>query len=123
VLAAVWVPRSQIGLGVKGTRVALVARRAGPLKERVAELASVRIEAAAFPADLTDLGDIPKLVSSIEARLGRIDVSVYAPVPSDAGFVPAVDLDAPTLQSMANVFTFSPVEVSHNGAPWHASSR
>ena len=78
---------------------------------------SAGIEAAAFPADLTDLKGIPTLVRSIEDRLGPIDVAVYAPVPSDAGFVPAVDLDASTLQSMANLFTFSPVELSHTVLP------
>ncbi|MEW6346521.1 MAG: SDR family NAD(P)-dependent oxidoreductase [Paraburkholderia sp.] len=99
--------------GRAGYRVALVARRAAPLEERVAELAAAGIEAVAFPADLTDLGGIPALVRSVEDRLGPIDVAVYAPVPSDVSFVPAVDLDASTLQSMANIFTFSPVELSH----------
>lgn len=99
--------------GREGYRVALVARRAVALEERVAELASVGIDAVAFPADLTELAGIPALVRSIEERLGSIDVAVYAPVPSGIGFVPAVDVDAATLQSMANIFTFSPIEVSH----------
>lgn len=103
--------------GREGYRVALVARRAAPLEERVAELAGAGIEAAAFPADLTDIDGIPALVRSIEARFGSIDVAVYAPVPSDAGFVPAVELDASKLQSMASIFTFSPVEVSHAVLP------
>ncbi|WP_186135481.1 MULTISPECIES: SDR family NAD(P)-dependent oxidoreductase [Burkholderia] len=103
--------------GGAGYRVALVARRAASLEERVAELAVAGIEAVAFPADLTDLDGIPALVHSIEDRLGAIDVAVFAPAPSDASFVPAVDLDALTLQSMANIFTFAPVEVSHAVLP------
>jgi short-subunit dehydrogenase len=103
--------------GREGYRVALVARRAGPLEERVAELARDDIEAHAFPADLTHLDDIPALVRSIEARLGSIDAAVYAPVPSDIGFVPAAALDAATLQSMASIFMFAPIEVSHAVLP------
>lgn len=102
-----------IRFGREGYRVALVARRAEPLQERVAELAAVGIEAAAFPADLTDLAGIPVLVHTIEAHFGAIDVAVYAPVPSQLGFVPAVDLDGKTLQSMTGIFTYAPIEVAH----------
>ncbi|MCD7095355.1 SDR family NAD(P)-dependent oxidoreductase [Klebsiella quasipneumoniae subsp. quasipneumoniae] len=99
--------------GREGYRVALVARRAAPLQERVAELATIGIEATAFPADLTDLAGVPALVRSIEARFDNIDVAIYAPVPSSLGFVPAVDLDAKTLQSMTGIFTYAPIEVAH----------
>ncbi|MBP0580483.1 SDR family NAD(P)-dependent oxidoreductase [Labrys sp. LIt4] len=99
--------------GRENYRVALVARRAGPLDEHVTELAAAGIEAAAFPADLTDLAGIPPLVRSIEERLGAIDVAVYAALPLDVGFVPAAELDAAALKSMVDIFTFAPVEVSH----------
>lgn len=99
--------------GREGYRVALVARNATALKERVADLAHVGIEAAAFPADLTNLDGIPTLVRSIEQRLGSIDAAVYCPVPSDIGFIPAVQLNASKLQAMAGIFMFSPIEVSH----------
>lgn len=102
--------------GREGYRVALVARRPAPLDERVAELGRASIEAAAFPADLTNLDGIPALVRSIEARFGSIDVAVYQPV-GHVGFVPAVDLDAAKLQPMATIFTFSPIEVSHAVLP------
>jgi short-subunit dehydrogenase len=49
--------------------------------------------------------------------LGPIDAAVYAPVPSDVSFVPAAALDASTLQLMANIFMFSPIEVSHAVLP------
>ena len=99
--------------GREGYRVALVARSAGPLEKRVAELAEDGIEAAAFPADLTDLSGIPALIRSIEERFGAIDVAIYSPVPSNAGFVSAVELDSAKLQSMTPIFTYAPVEVSH----------
>jgi short-subunit dehydrogenase len=99
--------------GREGYRIALVARSAGPLEERAAELAKAGIEAAAFPADLTHLDDISALVQAIEQRFGAIDAAVYAPVPSDIGFVPAVQLNAAALRSMAPLFTFAPIEVAH----------
>lgn len=103
--------------GREGYRVALVARSLESLKKRVAELAEDGIEAVAFPADLTDLAGIPALVRQIEDRFGAIDVAIYAPVPSNLGFVPAVDLDSATLQSMTPIFTYAPVEVSHAVLP------
>lgn len=102
--------------GREGYRVALVARRAAPLEERVAELARVGIEAAAFPADITDIAAVPALVRAIEQRFGAIDIAVYQPV-GHAGFVSAVDLDAAKLEPMANIFAFAPIEVSHAVLP------
>lgn len=98
----------------EGYRVALVARRA---EERAAELADIGIEAMAFPADLAALDGIPALVRSIEERLGSVDVAVYTPVPPDVAFVPALELDAARARSMANIFTFSPIEMSHTLLP------
>ncbi|MET3524004.1 SDR family NAD(P)-dependent oxidoreductase [Mesorhizobium abyssinicae] len=102
--------------GREGYRVALVARRAAPLQERVDELASAGIEAAAFPADLTNLDGIPALVRSIEERQGSIDVAVYQPV-GNVGFVPAAELDAAKFKPMANIFAFAPIEISHAVLP------
>ena len=99
--------------GREGYRVALVARSAEPLEKRAAELAGEGIEAAAFPADLSDLAGIPALVRSIEARFGTIDVAVYSPVHSNLGFVSAVNLDSATLKSMTPIYTYAPIELSH----------
>lgn len=99
--------------GREGYRVALVARSVEPLEKRAAELAEEGIEAAAFPADLTDLAGIPALVRSIEARFGKIDVAIYSPVPSNAGIVPAVELDSAKLKSLTPIYTYAPVEVAH----------
>jgi short-subunit dehydrogenase len=99
--------------GREGYRVALVARRAGPLDERVAALKTAGIEAAAFPADLTKLDAIPALVGSIEEKLGGIDVAIYMPVTPEAGFIPALQLDAATLRPLAELFMFAPIELAH----------
>jgi short-subunit dehydrogenase len=103
--------------GREGYQVALVARSIAPLQELVAELGRSGIKAAAFPADLTHIDAIPALVGAIEEQLGAIDVAVYSPVPSGIGFVPAVSLNAAALQAMANIFTFSPIEVAHAVLP------
>jgi len=98
--------------GSEGYRVALVARRAAPLQERVAELAQAGIEAAAFSADLGQLDGLPALVQAIEQRFGAIDVAVYAPVPSIFGFVPATEVSAAVLQEAAEVLLYAPIEIS-----------
>jgi short-subunit dehydrogenase len=103
--------------GREGYRVALVARKAGPLEERVAELRRAGVEAVAFPADVTNLAGIPALVRSIEDRCGTIDVAVYAPVTADVHFVPAVELDAGTLEAIAKLLMLAPIEVSHAVLP------
>lgn len=99
--------------GREGYRIALVARRAGPLAERVAALKSADIEAAAFPADLAKLDGIPALIRAIEEELGGIDVAIYMPVTPEVGFVPALQLDAAKLRPLAELFTFAPIELAH----------
>jgi short-subunit dehydrogenase len=99
--------------GREGYAVALVARRAGALEERVVALREAGIEAAAFPADLTESGRIPSLLRDIEATLGAIDVAVYAPLAPEAAFVPAIELDAAKLRPLAELFTFAPIELAH----------
>ncbi len=80
--------------GREGFRVALIARNTEALEKRVAELEAVGIEAGGFPAHLTDIAGIPALVRSIEAKLGPIDVAIYAPMAPDVAFVPAVQLNS-----------------------------
>jgi len=103
--------------GREGYRVALVARRAEPLQERVAELAAAGIEAAAFPADLGKLEGIPALVQAIEQRFGAIDVAVYAPVPSMFDFVPAAQVGAANLRVAMDLFLYAPIEVARAALP------
>ncbi|MGO4700638.1 SDR family NAD(P)-dependent oxidoreductase [Dyella sp. 2RAB6] len=103
--------------GSEGYRVALVARRAGPLQERVAQLASAGIEAAAFAADLGQLDGIPALVGAIEERFGGIDVAVYAPLPTILSFVAATEVSAAALQSAADLLMYAAVEVSRAVLP------
>ena len=59
-------------LSRQGAKLALVARSAATLESLAAELP----EAAAFPADLSDIEHIPQVIEAILNRFQRIDVLV-----------------------------------------------
>jgi short-subunit dehydrogenase len=96
--------------GREGFRVALVGRRPGPLDDLARALATEGIQAAAFPADLTQTAAIPALVAAITNRFGRIDVVEYAPL-SPFTFTPAMDLTAAALKDLVDLYLLTPVEV------------
>lgn len=64
----------------RGAHVALVGRRLGPLRELADELGS---KAAAFEADVTDLGALRRAADDAVAHFGGIDVTV-----ANAGIAP-----------------------------------
>ncbi|MFG3288259.1 SDR family NAD(P)-dependent oxidoreductase [Streptomyces sp. NPDC048179] len=97
--------------GKEGFRVALVARRKERLDTLVAALADEGVEAAAFPADLSDPTGVPALVDAIRDRFGRIDVVEYGPIGADAAFTPAALLDAATMESYTRLLLLTPVEL------------
>jgi NADP-dependent 3-hydroxy acid dehydrogenase YdfG len=97
--------------GREGFRVALVARRKDRLDSLVARLADEGVEAAAFPADLSDPAQVPALVDAIRDRFGRIDVVEYGPIGGEQRFIPAAELDAAALAAMSRLFLLTPVEV------------
>ena len=99
--------------GREGYKVALIARGASGLDLLKGKLAQQGIEAYSFPADLTDLANIPSLVHAIEAQLGSIGVALFSPISSTAYFVPAVDLEASYLQSISPLLTWAPIELAH----------
>lgn len=99
--------------GMQGYQVALVARREGALRELAGQLNDEGLEVAAFPADLINLEGLAGLIDAIETQLGVIDVAVYAPVPSEGGFVPAVQLDAAAAQDLVPIYTLAPIELAH----------
>jgi short-subunit dehydrogenase len=96
--------------GNAGYRVALVARNAEALDERVADLFSQGIDAQAFPADLNDLAGIPALVRTIEKNSGPIDTAIFAPL-GNFRMLPATELTSEALRELANILTFAPIEV------------
>lgn len=103
--------------GKEGFRVALVARRTDRLDALVRELAAEGIEAAAFPADLSDPANARPVVDAIRERFGRIDVVSYQPLPGGTAFVPAAELDSARLSAFVNLFLLTPVEIAHTVLP------
>ncbi|MEU9063647.1 SDR family NAD(P)-dependent oxidoreductase [Streptomyces sp. NPDC048430] len=76
----------------------------------VAQSEDEGVEAAAFPADLSDPAGVPALVDAIRDRFGQIDVVEYGPIGSDQTFTPAVQLDAATLERLSGLLLLTPVE-------------
>jgi gluconate 5-dehydrogenase len=67
-----------VALGRAGARVVLVARRAGPLDEVVAEITGHGAEAAAVTVDLAERGAVTAAIETITTRYGAPDVLVNA---------------------------------------------
>jgi len=103
--------------GREGFRVALVARRKERLDALVAQLTDEGVEAAAFPADLSDPAGVPALVDAIRSHFGRIDVVEYGPTGADQAFTPATQLDAATLERISRVLLLTPVELFRSVLP------
>ncbi|MFC8663895.1 SDR family NAD(P)-dependent oxidoreductase [Streptomyces sp. NPDC057199] len=104
--------------GREGYAIGLVARRQGPLDELAATLDKEGIEAAVFPADLSDTAAAPALVERISERFRRIDVVEYAPVSSGTDAVrPASQLSADFLRPHANLLLHTPVEIARAVLP------
>ncbi|MFI9778656.1 2,3-dihydro-2,3-dihydroxybenzoate dehydrogenase [Streptomyces sp. NPDC051956] len=62
----------------RGITVAAVDRDAERLREAVEKLTADGLDAASFPADVTDSGDVEATVAAVEQRLGAIDFLVNA---------------------------------------------
>jgi NAD(P)-dependent dehydrogenase (short-subunit alcohol dehydrogenase family) len=102
--------------GSEGYQVALVGRRPAPLRALVSELAGIGVDAAAFPADLSDTAAIPDLLATITAHYGRIDVVEYAPI-TTAPFTPAADLTPEAMQGFINLYLLTPIEIVNRVLP------
>ncbi|NTE53628.1 SDR family NAD(P)-dependent oxidoreductase [Agrobacterium tumefaciens] len=96
--------------GKAGFRVALVARNAQSLGQRIAELSAQDVDATAFPADLNEIDAIPALTREIEQKSGPIHTAIFAPL-GNFRMLPAVDLTAASLKELVNILTLAPVEV------------
>lgn len=96
--------------GKAGFRIALVARNAQSLSERVAELSAQGLDATAFPADLNNIEAIPALVQQIEEKSGPVHTAVFAPL-GNFRMLPAVDLTAASLRDLMTILSLAPVEI------------
>ena len=78
--------------GAEGFSVALVARTASRLEAGVAALRAQKVEAAAFPGDLSDPKAVRSLVESARAKLGPIAAVLYNAYVRGAGDVTTSDV-------------------------------
>ena len=80
----------QLGMSIarrfarEGFSVALLARHRDPLEERAEELRDSGVDAAAFPADVTDPDSLRSSLAAAEERFRGIDVLEFSPAPSTA---------------------------------------
>ena len=95
--------------GREGFRVALVARDRGRLDDKVRELADEGVEAAGFPADLSDRATALGAVDLIEGRFGPIDVLEYSPGGDASMGVAASQIDVATVEHLVARFLLTPV--------------
>jgi short-subunit dehydrogenase len=96
--------------GREGFRVALVARDRERLDDRVRELARAGVEAAGFPADLSDRATALGAVDLIEGRFGPIDVLEFSPGGGDASMdVAASQVDVATVEHLVARFLLTSV--------------
>lgn len=90
--------------GRRGFKVALVARRAEALQEYVRELQQLGIEAAGFPADVTDPQQIAQAFAAIRERYGFVDVLEFSPTQWNKGGYEATQALATTVESAEHDF-------------------
>jgi short-subunit dehydrogenase len=95
--------------GREGFRVALVARDAGRLESMASDLAGAGVEAAGFPADLTDREAALGAVDAIQARFGPVDVLEYSPTPGASLRTSPSELDVAAVARLLELYVLTPV--------------
>ncbi|MFT8705514.1 SDR family NAD(P)-dependent oxidoreductase [Bifidobacterium aquikefiricola] len=103
--------------GRAGYHVALVGHNPEHLKDLTEKLEEEGIETFGVTADLREVDSALSAVSAIREHFGRIDVLEYSPLPAQMGFVPALQLDAHTIETMSGIFLLSPVSIIHEVLP------
>ena len=63
-------------LAQEGAKVAICARRQGPLDKTAAELRKTGVDALAVAADMGKVADIERFMKSVIDRFGRIDILI-----------------------------------------------
>lgn len=94
--------------GRDGYSVALVARRAQPLKDLAKELSNENIRAEVFTADLRSEQAVLSAIAQIQSLLGPIDALYYGPNAPES-FVPAFTLNVEALKVPTELFLYGMV--------------
>lgn len=98
-----------------GARVALVARRPGPLEAAREELAALGATCVAVAGDVSSPEDGASIVAAVRERLGPIDVLV-----NNAGLGlggPIDELDAAALRRLVAVNVYGPIQLARLVVP------
>jgi short-subunit dehydrogenase len=103
--------------GQEGFRTALVARDRNRLDAMVGALAGQGVEAAAFPADLTDRAATLEAAEAIEARFGPVDVLEYSPAGDGNVRATPSQLDVATMSRLLDKFVLTPVALAGRFLP------
>jgi short-subunit dehydrogenase len=99
----------------EGMDVAVSGRREDALEQLASELRKLGVRAAALPADLADLDQVDRLIDSVQAQLGPIDVLVNnAGVESVGAFT---SYTREELTSMVDVNLTAPLLLTHRLTP------
>lgn len=98
--------------GREGFRVALVARSKERLDAMARELAADEVEAAGFPADISDQAAVLRTVDEIETRFGAVDVIEHSPTPGRTPgglFTGPLDVDIAAISPLLDLYLLTPV--------------
>ena len=94
-----------LGLGIakrfgrEGYRVAMIGRKAEALRGYEEQLKGIGIEAAGFPADLADPGEVERAFADIRARFGAVDILEFSPTNWNKGGYESTQALATTVES------------------------
>ncbi|MGV9662979.1 SDR family NAD(P)-dependent oxidoreductase [Nocardia niigatensis] len=113
-----------LGMGVarrfgrEGFRVAVIGRKPDKAEQHVADLKAEGIEAAAFPADVTDSAQIAAAIATIRQTFGEIDVALHGAAAEMADRIPStLALDVPDLSVPMALKLHSPMLVTRALVP------
>jgi short-subunit dehydrogenase len=95
--------------GREGFQVALVARDRSRLDSMASDLAGEGVEAAGFPADLTDRQAALGAVDAIQSRFGPVDVLEYGPTPGAQLRTSPSELDVAAVAQLLELYVLAPV--------------
>jgi short-subunit dehydrogenase len=95
--------------GREGFRVALVARDRSRLESMASDLGGEGVQAAGFPADLTDREAALGVVDAIQARFGPVDVLEYSPTPGAHLRGSPSELDVAAVARLLELYVLTPV--------------
>ncbi|WP_194852829.1 SDR family oxidoreductase [Nocardia sp. SYP-A9097] len=96
--------------GREGFRVAVVGRKPEKAEQHVADLKADGVEAVAFPADVTDAGQLDACVAAIRETLGEIDVAMHGAAGEMTDRIPStLDMDVPGLRVPMALKLHSPI--------------